>query len=59
VIGDSLDAFHAGYTPAVMLIPTEIAHTKARSVGKNTGVILDKIYHAPPPPPEENKSIKK
>jgi hypothetical protein len=61
VIGDNLDAFHAVYRPAAILIPTEISHTEARSVGRKTGVILDKICAGPPPtpPPEVNKSIRK
>src|SRR5215212_2101159 len=39
-IGDSLDAFHAGYIPATRLRPTDIPHTVARSEGRKTGDIL-------------------
>ena len=39
-IGESLDAFHAGYIPAIRLRPTDIPHTVARSVGRKTGDIL-------------------
>src|SRR5829696_6297424 len=39
-MGDSLDAFHAGYMPAIRLRPTDIPHTVAKSVGRKTGDIL-------------------
>lgn len=39
-MGDSLDAFHAGYIPAIRLRPTDIPHTVAKSEGRKTGDIL-------------------
>src|SRR5919108_3384737 len=60
-IGESLDAFHAGYMPAIRLSPTDIPQTVARSVGRNTGDILPKLLlgpSSPPgPPPEPNPAI--
>src|ERR671927_311632 len=49
-MGDSLDAFHAGYIPAIRLRPTDIPHTVAKSVGRNTGDILGGPLLPPPPP---------
>ena len=38
-IGDSRDAFHAGYKPAIALIINESIQTLSRSVVLNTGVM--------------------
>ena len=40
-IGDSLDAFHAGYNPAPMLNTTDIPNTLIRSFIRKTGVKLE------------------
>ncbi|MGB8937591.1 MAG: hypothetical protein WCC17_21080 [Candidatus Nitrosopolaris sp.] len=40
-IGDSLDAFHAGYNPAATLNPTDIPNILIRSFIRKTGVKLD------------------
>src|SRR5919106_3930371 len=59
-IGDSLDAFHAGYIPAIRLRPTDIPQTVARSVGRKTGDILVGPLLVPPssdPPAELNPAI--
>ena len=54
-IGDSLDAFHAGYIPAIRLRPTDIPQTLARSAGRKTGDIFIGALLASPPsgPPAE------
>src|SRR5918997_670593 len=54
-IGDSLDAFHAGYMPAITLRPTEIPQTVARSVGRKTGDTFGGPVPASPSfcPPDE------
>jgi hypothetical protein len=54
-MGDSLDAFHAGYIPAIRLRPTDIPHTVAKSEGRKTGDILGGPLLVSPPsgPPAE------
>ena len=59
-MGDSLDAFHAGYIPAIRLSPTDMPQTVARSVGRKTGDILGgPLLVSPPsdPPPEPNPAV--
>src|SRR5215212_1137837 len=58
-IGDSLDAFHAGYIPATRLRPTDIPHTVARSEGRKTGDILPIPLLVSPsgPPADPNPAI--
>ncbi len=58
-MGESLDAFHAGYMPAIRLSPTDIPHTVAKSIGRNTGDIFPKplLVSLSAPPPEPNPAI--
>src|SRR5919109_956105 len=50
LIGDNSDAFHAGYTPAIILIANESIQTLNKSEPENTGVTCVFCVANPPPP---------